>query len=273
MEHFFTPSAQRLQEISPTSPALRGYTEVELTQPIEAFINHPWDWSDFRAFVTDTVDGNQMWKIMWLTEDTLIWVENVNTSMGDDFLSHYAIQRATFTTLLSSERSVLVLAKPRMSSSLPASVSRIFWHAVTTSGCFKLRVSHSQSLMGIWHGPDLLKIWESPLLELLKFDGVTFKETHCRALATLQKRGLWVAFHKCNFLADGAEGALREWLRHSKGVHRLEFCSMDDNVVSALSGNSSVKSLSIRTSMNTILEDSFGSLVVASLYFGTHLTG
>jgi hypothetical protein len=276
MEQFFTPT-QRLQEISPTSPAPRGYTEVELTQPIEAFSNHPWDWSDFRAFATDAVDGNQMWKIMWLTEDTLIWVENVNTSMGDDFLRHHAIQRATFTSLLNSERSVLVLAKPRMSSSLPASVSRIFRHAVITSNCFKLRVSHLRSLMGIWHCPDLLKLWEIPPLELLKFEGITFKEAHCRALATLHKRGLRVAFHKCNFFADGAEGALTEWLRHSEVVHKLKFCSMDDNVVSALSGNSSVKSLSIGPSIDINCQSNFCSLAKAlvhnkgieSLYVGT----
>jgi hypothetical protein len=247
MEHFFTPT-RRLQE----DPRPRGYTEVDLAVPTEAFMNHRWDWSDFRTFVTGAGDENQMWKVLWITEDTLIWAEDVNTSMGDNFLINHGIQRATFTTL-SGERSVLVLAKLRSTStSLPPSASHIFWHAVTTSNCFKLRVSHWHAYLGLWYGPDLLKLWESPLLELLKFEGVTFREGHCRALATLQKRGLQVAFHKCNFEANGVEGAFTEWLRHSQVVTKLEHCTMEDNVISALSGNSSVKSLSLNTFMDSL---------------------
>jgi hypothetical protein len=47
MEHFFAP-IRRLQD----DPTPHGYTEVELDESIVAFMNHGWDWSDFRAFVT-----------------------------------------------------------------------------------------------------------------------------------------------------------------------------------------------------------------------------
>jgi hypothetical protein len=257
MEHFFTQS-RHLEE----APTPYGYTEMELAVPIQAFMNHRWDWSDFKAFATG--DGNQMCKVMWITKDTLIWAEDVNSSMGQDFLRKYAIQRATFTTL-SGERHALFLAKKRNSPSLPASATSIFWRAVTTSNCFKVKVNQ-QSLVGLWSGPDILQLWGTPSLELLKFEGVTFQETHCHTLATLMRTDLRVAFHKCHFYADGAEGALAEWLRHSKVVTKLEDCGMEDSVISALSGNRSVKSLSFSTTMSLASLVDIGPLARAFSY-------
>jgi hypothetical protein len=65
MENFFTP-AQRLA-IEPLD-----CTDVQLAVSIETFLNHRWDWSAFYAFATD-IEG-EMWKLLWITEETLIWV-------------------------------------------------------------------------------------------------------------------------------------------------------------------------------------------------------
>ncbi len=128
MEQYFTQIQTRRLQVNTTR---YGYTEVELTESssIEELMNHRWDWSDFRAFVTGAGGENQMWKILWITRNTLMWAEDATTLMGDDFLNNYAIQRATFTTR-SSDRSVLVLAKPRTSALLPANVSLLFWQSL-----------------------------------------------------------------------------------------------------------------------------------------------
>jgi hypothetical protein len=70
-------------------------------------------------------DENEMWKVMWITEDTFIWAEDENYSMGHDFLSSYEIQRVTFTTL-NSEKHLLLLAKDRSSASPPVGASSVF---------------------------------------------------------------------------------------------------------------------------------------------------
>jgi hypothetical protein len=248
MEQYFTP-ARRLQEtLKP-----HGYTEVELaaSTSIEAFMNHRWDWSDFWAFLTtgdDEGGEDGMWKVLWIAEDTLMWAEKENSRMTMDLTYKYATQRVKFT-VPSGETHVLVLAK-RSSQAEPVGGSSIFWRAVTTSNCSKLSLSHRCSHYKLLPGPDLLQLWASPSLELLKFDGVTFQDTHCLALATLQRTGLQVAFRRCSFKpSSNAKDAFIEWLRYSQVVTKLEFCSMEDSI-SALSGNSSVKSLSINTSRN-----------------------
>ena len=46
MEDFFTPT-RRFQDRH--DYILAGYTEVQLAVSIEAFMNHPWDWSSRSA--------------------------------------------------------------------------------------------------------------------------------------------------------------------------------------------------------------------------------
>jgi hypothetical protein len=65
MEDLFKPF-QRLQDQSGFTPV--GYTEVELAVPIQAFLDHHWDWSALLAFATT----GEMRKILWITEDTFI---------------------------------------------------------------------------------------------------------------------------------------------------------------------------------------------------------
>jgi hypothetical protein len=206
MERYFTPT-RRLQE----DPTPHGYTEVELaaSTSIEAFMNHRWDYSDFWAFVAG--EEGEIWKVLWIAEDTLIWAEKENSRMGNDLMSTYATQRVKFT-VASGQTHVLVLTKhvshvlllahiSHIPISLPVGGSSIFWHAVTTSNCSTLSLSHRSGQYELLPGPNLLQLWAIPSLKLLKFEDVTFQEAHCRALATLQRTGLQVAFRKCTFIS------------------------------------------------------------------------
>jgi hypothetical protein len=65
----------------------------------------------------------------------------------------------------------------------------------------------------------------SPSPELLEFEDFDFEEAHCRALATLERTGLEVTFHKCTLDAEGAKDTFIEWLRHSQVVTKLTCCS------------------------------------------------
>jgi hypothetical protein len=207
-------------------------------------MNHGWDWSDFRAFATG--DEGEVWKVLWITDDAFMWVEDVESALP----SNYAIQRATLAAP-SGETHGLVLADVRNSKLLSVEASSVFRHAMTTSNCVKLDLRHQPSWSGLCSGPALLQLLEaSPGLELLEFHGFAFKEAHYRALATLKRTGLEVTFHCCTFLPQGAEGAFIEWFRHNQVVTKLRFCTMEDIVISALSGNSSVKSLFLSVERN-----------------------
>jgi hypothetical protein len=138
----------------------------------------------------------------------------------------------------------LVLADIQDSESV--SECGVFWHVVATSNCAKVELEHLPESSTICFGPAFLQLLEaSSGLELLEFHGFTFKEAHCRALATLKRTGLEVTFRRCSFHPQGAESNFIEWLRRSQVVTKLEFCRMKDSVISALIGNSSVKRLSL----------------------------
>jgi hypothetical protein len=94
-------------------------------------------------------------------------------------------------------------------------------------------------------------LWASPSLELLEFVDFILNEAHCRALATLQRTDLQVAFHFCSFEPRDARDTFIGWLRNSQVVTELEVCAME-GIISALSGNSSVKRLTINTTDHNI---------------------
>jgi hypothetical protein len=240
MEDCFTPSRRRQER---HGNMFAGYTEVKLTVSIEAFMNHRWDWSDFQAFVTG--DEGERWKVLWITENTCICVEDEDTFFGYDE-EDYAILRASFTTT-SGERYDMVLAmKGTDTASLSAEASCVFWHAVTTSNCVKLKLHHMCCWFGLYSGPALSQFLEaSPSLELLEFESVTFEEASCRALATLERTDLEITFNGCSFDPGGAKDTVIEWFRRSQVVTKLERCRMNDSIISALSENTSVKIFSI----------------------------
>jgi hypothetical protein len=255
MEDFFTPT--RRLAIEPL-----GFAEVQLAVSVEAFLDHSWDWSDLYAFVTG--DEGAMRKCLWITEGTIIWVEDENNALEFEEMVDYSIQRATFMTP-SGETHTLFLAKSMKSASLSAEASGVFWHAVTTSNCVKLRVEHwSGWFIVLCSGATLLQFLEnSPSLELLEFEAFAFEEAHCRALATLERTNLKITFEGCSFDAQNAKGTFIEWLRHSQVVTKLERCKMEHIIISALTGNSSVKSLSIDATTNAYRDSHILSLARA----------
>jgi hypothetical protein len=113
-------------------------------------------------------------------------------------------------------------------------------------------------------GPALLRFFEaSPSLEFLEFIDLDFEETHCRALATLEKTRHEVKFGRCSFDARGAKDTFIEWLRQSQVVTKIESCSIEDRIISALSGNRSVKSLSVDATTNDYNDSHVWSLARA----------
>jgi hypothetical protein len=229
MEQFFTPT-QRLQDRRDIFDESLGYTEVQLAVSIEAFMNHSWDWSNFYAFVKG--DEGEMWKILWIAEDTFIFVEDENNRLEYDLHDDYEIEQRAKFTAPSGETHELVLALDQESSSLPAGASSLFWHALAANNFLKLQLELMSDCFELCYGPDLLRFLEaSPPLELLEFDNFHFEEAQCRALATLERTDLEVTFRDCCFDAQGAKDTFIEWLRHSQVVTKLESCMMDGNIL------------------------------------------
>jgi hypothetical protein len=212
MEQFFTPTQfQRLPDWS-------DFAEVQLDVSIEAFMNHSWDWSDLYAFTAG--DEGEMWKCLWITEDTLMWFEDDNNYVDFDRLKDYAFLRASLAAK-SGEVYNLILAKKNMDSpsSLPGGAFNIFWHAVTTSNCVELLLEDWSSYYCIepCSSPALLQFMEaSPSLEILQFVNFRFEEAHCRNFATLKRTDLEFTFKKCSFDARDALDAFIEWFRQAK---------------------------------------------------------
>jgi hypothetical protein len=251
MEHLFTPT-RRLQDeydstfYSDSDEALLGYTEVQLTVSAEAFLKQSWDWSEFQALFTG--DEGEMWKIIWIAEDTFIYIEDDNSNGVDDqgfnFLGYCFAEYATFTST-SGEEHVLILATLLNSASLLAGASSVFWRAVTASKCDKLKLNRFDKSLRLLSGPALSHFQTAILgLEHLEYEHYTFKGDDYRTLATLERTGLEVTFQDCSFDAQDAEETCTEWLRHSQVVTKLDDCEMADSIICALSGNKSVKTFS-----------------------------
>jgi hypothetical protein len=243
MEHFFTPSRRLQDRYGFDSDESHIHSEVQLTVSIEEFLNHSWDCSDFRPLFA--CDEDVMRKIIWITEDTYISVEDENTGREyDERLEDYAIQRAALTAT-SGETHYLVLATVANGLSPLVGAVSVFWFAVTSSNCVTLRLRNRRCEFGLLFGTARLQFLEtSPSLHLLEFRDFAFDEADCRALATLERTGLEVTFEECSFDAQDAEDIFIEWMRHSQVVTKLENCKSNDIIISALSGNSSIKSLS-----------------------------
>jgi hypothetical protein len=158
MEHFFTP-IRRLQDWyddAQISDEPLGYTEVQLAVSIDAFLNHRWD---FRTFFTG--GEGELWKVLWITQDACIWVEDQNNKLEPQLLENHVKQQASLTAL-SGETHVLFLASDfmNMSASVPTGASSIFWRAVTTSNCVKLKLDPGDGwLRGCSEAP-LLQFWK-----------------------------------------------------------------------------------------------------------------
>jgi hypothetical protein len=247
MEQFFAP-VRRLQDRLQQPSA---YKEVELAVPVEEFLNHRWGWKDLWAFLM----SDEMPTIAWITETSFIWVkDNHNCEM----LSPLENGLSAKLTATSGAKQTLFLVKlpsPDNSGTLSAGASSIFWRAVTTSNCVTLMLSGlasfevcagPASLSKLCSGPILSHFLRvSPRLRALQFADIDFEEEHCHALATLERTDLEISFWFCTLDTKDAEAVFIDWLRHGQVVTEVIGCTMkSSNIMSALSGNSSVHSLS-----------------------------
>jgi hypothetical protein len=264
MEQFFSPT-RRLQDIweeyYDDDPRPFEYTELQLAVPVEEFLNYQHcDWDDFFAFASSGVID----KILWITNLTFLLIKNQESDFFDvDALlvpGHYieAVQET------SGREQILRLVQIAQTD-IPVSTRElgVFWRAIMTSSSVELSLYGIGSL-GLPSGPALSQfLQESPSLELLEFRGFDFNEEHCRALATLQRTDIEVKFSSCKLDPQDAEDTFIEWFRNNQVVTELSYCEMGCRILSALSGNNSVKKLYITRFGNAISKDGIRSLIQA----------
>jgi hypothetical protein len=245
MEQFFTPT-QRFQDIwensiNYTSDDPFEHAEVQLAIPVEDFLIYRWDWEDFSAFSY----GNNvlMGKIIWITEDMFLLIGDNNQDITE-YADFSSLLHARFTGSNGLERT-LTLSKQR-DSAISSGACSVFWRAIEASNsvtvCMQSRMPPGESFPS---GPILLQfLRQSPLLQRVHFEGFHFWEEHCRAFATIQRTDLNVTLRKCTLDPLDAEGAFIDWFRNNQVVTELDNCWMGSRVLQALSGNTSVKTLS-----------------------------
>jgi hypothetical protein len=257
MEKFFTPTRRyrNLWKESDDADPFE-YTEVELAVPVEEFLSYRWDWKDLCAFVSS--DGLR--KFLWITdtENAFLVVDEERGVVFRD-QSPKVRMAAVFQETSGQERTLMLMQDA--DSKHPTGAINVFWHAVTTSNSVKLTIQDCQYRPGgLPSGPILSQfLRRSPLLQILHIHSFDFKEEHCRALATLQRHNIEIKLRCCKLYPKNAEGTFIEWFRHNQVVTELDRCDMDSSIISALSGNHSVK----RLSFNYIEEEEIRSLAQA----------
>jgi hypothetical protein len=188
-------------------------------------------------------------RILWITKDAFLVVEGSgNVFQFHDDAPGYFIE-ANFRGS-SGQEQTLVLACDD-GSIVEADV---FWRAMTASNSIQVKIQNYRdhipvglpSAVGVPSGPILSQfLQESLSLQVLEFYVILFKEEHCRALATLQRTDLKIKLSNCAFEPQDAEDTFIEWFRNNQVVTELDHCQMEGRIVSALSGNKSIKKLSM----------------------------
>jgi hypothetical protein len=277
MEKFFTPT-RRYQEIweeyDDESPF--EYTEVALAVPVEDLLVNRWDWRDLQAFLS----GGATPKIIWITNNTFL-VDNEGWKAFYAFFNDDGIYGCLSAEIeaTSGEEQKLVLGQLDYYADVSTTGEfSVFWRAVATSNTLKLTLLHTYQAFGLPSGPVLSQfLRESPLLQVVEFDGFLFKEEHCRALATLQRTDLEIELTDCAIEPKNVEDAFIEWFRNNKVVTELVDCRMDSSILCALKGNNSVKKLTFDTDfvsielheehMRSLAQAIAGNTGVEHLYF------
>jgi hypothetical protein len=262
MEQFFKPS-QRNRDIWELDRD-DGYgpfehTEVELAVPVEDFLSYRWDWKDLRAFLT----GGDTPKILWITENAFLAVvkENGNFFPFDfDKISDYV--HAIFQETSGQEQELALVHLDH--EDISTGEASIFWRAITTSNSVKLTIGDDEYILGLPSGPLLSQFLRKSLsLQVLEFNWFHFKEEHCRALATLQRKDLKVKFTCCKLDPQDAEDTFIEWFRHNQVLTELIYCRMENSIFSAFSGNNSVKKITLDAQIFGPSEEKMRSLLLA----------
>jgi hypothetical protein len=257
MEQFFTP-ARRHQEQWESLPqpenAPREYNEVELSVPVEEFLNYGWDWKDLCAFMScDAVR-----KTIWITKDAFIAIRDVPTNFSHDPFSDRMIAMIKGT---SGQEQLLILAHVDHPG-ISLEEASVFWRAITTSNCVNLEIGNvNANRVELPSGPLLSQfLRESPSLQVLQLRAFDFKEEHCRALVAVERTDLEVLLTDCKLDPQDAEDTFVEWFRHNQILTKLDCCQMGCRILSALSGNKSVNWLTIESHFS---EDQMCSLIEA----------
>jgi hypothetical protein len=245
MEQFFTstrPLRHGILRESPPGEAPFECNEVQLAVSVEDFLICNWDWKDLRAVLTDDVTP----KVLWITEHAFIKVNG----QGHFHVTLNECVTASFQEASGLEQSLFLVHPDRTNATISLGVAGVFWRAITTSNCVQLRIGNCYSeyeanSLVLPSAPLLSKFLRGNLsLRHLEFDDYIFEEEHCRALATLQRTDLKVKFTYCTIQPRNEEPFI-EWFRNSQVVTELECCTMESSILSALSGNISVKKIAI----------------------------
>jgi hypothetical protein len=241
LEQCFAPT-RRLraiwEEVHDVDPFL--YAEVQLAVPAEEFLNYHWDWDDLWAFISADV----RLKFLWLTDDTFIAVGDVSEIFDDD--TPYNTLLIASSTTTSGQVQTLTLIK-EMDADASAEACSVFWRAIETDRSANIVIQGDDNYPSqLPSGPSLSQFLRGrPLLQSLDFLEFAFTEEHCRALATLQRTDLKIKLSNCSLAPQGAKDAFIEWFRNNQVVTELNCCFMDSSILCALSGNKSLKKLSM----------------------------
>jgi hypothetical protein len=263
MERFFTPT-RRHEDIfaldwdDDDDPFLE-YNELELTVSVEDFLTYQWVWKDLRVFVS----GDVLCTILWISEYAFLVVSLID---GDNFdtrtISNCSIE-AWFQETGGQEQTLNLASIAHADTSLSAGEVDVFWHAIMTSNSVELNIQ-SNDLLGQPSGHVLSQFLHgSTSLHELVFRGFHFKEEHCRALMTIQKTDLDVMICQCTLDPHDAVDTFIEWFRRNQVVTYLDRCRMESGILSALSGNNSVKRLVIEKHQNKFGKEEMRSLLQA----------
>jgi hypothetical protein len=253
MEHFFSPT-RRLQDIweeySDADPF--EYAEVQLAVPLEEFLNDHWYWEDICALAS----GDMVGKILWITDDIFLVVNDAGSDVfhHGNFLCDSQLH-ASFMSTSGQEQTLTLATFADESSTVSTREVDVFWRALMGNNIGRVSIESDDfdSRLGLPSGPILSQFLRgSPLLQDVEFHGFIFEEQHCHALATLPRTDLVVTLRYCTFDPQGAEDTFIEWFRHNQIVTELDYYDTGGalaciGILSALSGNNSVKKLSLRS--------------------------
>jgi hypothetical protein len=266
MEQFFKP-ARRNQDRWESSRHSRArnarhreFNEVELAIPVEEFLSYQWDWKDLFAFVScDAVR-----KFIWISKDAFLSIQETRPYFSFHFSTNSDRMTATIQETSGQEQCLILAHLDHPGISLGE--AGIFWRAITTSNCVQLRIGNANRGVGVGlpSGPLLSKfLRESPSLQVLELRMFDFEEEHCRALAALERTDIKITLNCSTLEPQDAEDTFIEWFRHNKVITHLDCCQMGSRILSALSGNNSVKRLTIDRDNSNFGEDEIHSLLQA----------
>jgi hypothetical protein len=262
MENLFAPT-RRYQNLFGLDTGwndndLFEYTELKLIVPLRDF--QAWNWEDLRAVVA----GGGMRTILWITKDVFLVVV---LDDGDIFALHNdsisELMDAEFQET-SGQSQMLTLASIAHAD-IPVSTREVgvFWSAIMTSNSVELNIVNS----GLSGQPSVLVppqfLRENASLQKLVFWGFHFKKKHCRALMPIKRTDLAVRLCQCRLEPQDAVDTFIEWFRHNQVVTCLDRCQIESGILSALSGNNSVKRLVIRKRPGNFGEEEMRSLLQA----------